>query len=131
MSFTLDGKEYATLSQLCREIGVTRNKYGAHKTVVDGIVFDSQLEAKRYGELKLMQLGGVISDLGLQPQFELSPKFRRNGKIVRAIKYIGDFRYLEGEQVVVEDVKGHKTAVFALKWKMAQAKWPSIDWRLT
>lgn len=36
------------------------NKYGAKKTVVDGVTFDSKAEARRYQQLKLMQQAGEI-----------------------------------------------------------------------
>ncbi|MDD3747626.1 MAG: DUF1064 domain-containing protein, partial [Anaerostipes sp.] len=43
------------------------SKYGARKTVIDGITFDSKREAKRYQELKLLEQAGEISYLELQP----------------------------------------------------------------
>ena len=49
------------------------NKYRNIKTEVDGIKFDSKREAQRYQELKLLEKGGVISNLELQPKFELLP----------------------------------------------------------
>ena len=47
------------------------NKYGARRTQVDGIWFDSQKEAARYQELKLLQSIGLIDELELQPVFPL------------------------------------------------------------
>lgn len=89
------------------------NKYGARKTIVDGIVFDSKREAERYGELKLLLRAGKIHQLTLQPVFVLCCD----------IKYIADFKYLdlEGNKVVVEDVKSPataKTCCYRLKKKM-------------
>lgn len=52
-----------------------KNKYKAKKAVVDGIVFDSRKEAKRYTELKKLEEKGIIRDLSLQVQFELLPSF--------------------------------------------------------
>ena len=52
-----------------------KNKYKAKKAVVDGIVFDSRKEAKRYTELKKLEEMGSIRDLSLQVQFELIPSF--------------------------------------------------------
>lgn len=37
------------------------NKYNNHKTIVDGIKFDSIREAERYQELKLLETAGEIS----------------------------------------------------------------------
>lgn len=106
------------------------SKYRNRKTTVDGVRFDSKAEAARYRELKLLQTGGLIRDLQLQPAFELQPKYRYNGKTVRAIKYIGDFSYLENGVRVVEDVKGKATEVFKLKAKLFQFKYPDIDFRV-
>lgn len=91
------------------------SKYGAKRTEVDGIVFASMAEARRYGELKLLERAGKIKDLELQPVYALIV----NG--VRVGNYIGDFRYVEGETVVLEDVKGVKTPVYQLKKKLVEA----------
>ena len=58
----------------------TYSKYKNKKITIDGITFDSQLEANRYCELKLLFKAGEISQLRLQPEFELIPAFRKNGK---------------------------------------------------
>ena len=55
-----------------------RNKYNAVRTIVDGIAFASEDEAKRYGELKMFERAGRITDLLLQPQFILQQKFIDN-----------------------------------------------------
>lgn len=96
-----------------------RHKYGARKTEVGGILFDSKKEAARYQELRLLEKAGEIHDLRLQVPFELQPKFRKNGKTWRAVTYVADFVYLtkEGEEVI-EDVKGMRTDVYRLKRKM-------------
>lgn len=95
-----------------------RNKYNARKSVVDGIEFDSQKEAKRYSELKLMEKAGIIEQLVLQPKYTLQPKFKLNGKTHRAITYQADFEYTQDSQRIVEDVKGYKTRAYNLKKKM-------------
>ncbi|MCP9494090.1 MAG: DUF1064 domain-containing protein [Pyrinomonadaceae bacterium MAG19_C2-C3] len=77
-----------------------RGKSGAVKTVIDGITFDSKLEAVFYNELKMRQLAGEISDLELQPRFD----FEING--VKIGRYTGDFRYTENGKSVVADAKG-------------------------
>ena len=49
-----------------------RSKYGAVKTVVDGIAFDSKAEARRYRELwALWRAGEISGDLELQPEYEV------------------------------------------------------------
>jgi hypothetical protein len=93
-----------------------RSKYSARKTVVDDITFDSAKEARRYGELRLLQQAGRISGLKLQPAFELVV----NTQLVAVYK--ADFTYTDavGEQVV-EDVKGVKTTAYKLKAKLLRA----------
>lgn len=101
---------------------MARSKYGAKKTIVDGIKFDSKREANRYIELKLLERAGEIKNLELQPKFVLQPKYRKNGKGIREIAYIADFRYFDNrlDKLVVEDVKGVKTEVYRLKKKIVE-----------
>ncbi len=111
------------------------SKYGNKKTVIDGIKFDSKAEARRYGELKILERVGEITDLRLQPKYELQPKFKRGKKTILPITYIADFEYLEvkGGKVVAEDVKGGtatQTPVFRVKAKMFQFKYPDIELRI-
>ena len=111
----------------------TWHKYNAKKTVVDGVTFDSTAEARRYGELKLLERAGEILNLELQPVFVLQDGFKgQDGKRVRAVKYIADFRYFDvgTSAVVVEDVKGMETAVFRLKRKIFWKQYPEIDLRI-
>lgn len=97
---------------------------------VDGRVFDSISEAYRYSELAMLQRTGYISELECQPEFELQPKFRRDGKTERAIKYRADFRYRDyGGNVIVEDVKGHRTEMFKLKRRLLLYRYPDINFR--
>ena len=106
-------------------------KYHNHKCEVDGIAFDSKAEALRYAELKLLEASGEITDLTLQPVFELQPAFiRADGERIDAIRYVGDFAYMEGYTRVVEDTKGVVTAVFAIKRKMLLLRYPDIDFRV-
>lgn len=96
------------------------SKYHAHKTVVDGITFDSRREAKRYGELKLMERSGAISDLRRQVKYELVPSFDVDGKHYRPTSYVADFVYMDCKTgaEIVEDVKGYRTDVYRLKAKL-------------
>lgn len=101
------------------------SKYNNKKTEIDGIMFDSKKEARRYGILILLQQAGEISNLQLQPKFNLQPKFRRDGKGIREINYIADFMYEDKNgAIVVEDVKGMKTDVYKIKYKMFIYKYP-------
>lgn len=96
------------------------SKYGNHKTVIDGVTFDSQREAIRWQELRLMERAGMISGLTRQVPFELIPNVKtRTGKTVRGVKYVADFVYRDqhGRQVV-EDAKGMKTEIYKIKAKL-------------
>ena len=107
------------------------SKYRSQKTVVDGHVFPSKLEARRYSMLRLMEQQGEIYDLVLQPKFLLQEGFRdRNGEWHRPIHYIADFRYAENNRVIVEEVKGQETAVYRIKKKLFMYKYPDIDYRV-
>lgn len=99
-----------------------RNKYANQKTDVDGILFDSMKEAKRYRELLLLLRAGEIRDLRLQPRYpfviqgepvKIKSKGFPNG---RSVSYVADFEYIERSgRLVIEDVKGFDTAVSRLK----------------
>lgn len=106
-------------------------KFHNRKTIVDGIKFDSMLEAQRYNELRLMQRTGLIKDLILQPEYELQPSFKKNGKTYRRIVYKADFSYVRVKdgKIIVEDTKGSEkiiTEVFKLKQKLFEYKYPNL-----
>ena len=95
-----------------------RNKYNAKKVKLDGFTFDSKAEARRYGELKLLQKAGKISKLDVHPKISIHV----NDKFV--CNYIADFNYYDQERRgknVYEDVKGVKTPVYNLKKKLVKA----------
>jgi len=93
-------------------------KYKNKKIEIDGIVFDSKKEARRYQELKLLEKAGRIQNLQLQVKFVLIPKqysktdFTKAGKprlIEHECSYLADFVYSEDGQTIVEDVKSSYT----------------------
>ena len=93
-----------------------RTKYRNKKTRVGSLVFDSKLEAARYVDLKKLEEGGVISGLQCQVPF----KIEVNDQLI--CKYLADFVYRDCDgKRVVEDAKGKKTPVYALKKKMMRA----------
>ena len=96
-----------------------KSKYRAQKSVVDGIKFDSKKEAARYRELRLLERAGEIGNLRLQVPYVLLPKSRYG----REIKYIADFVYFENNEIIIEDVKGVRTAVYKLKKRMMAEKY--------
>jgi len=98
------------------EKNMKRHKYNAKRTTVDGITFSSMAEAKRYGELKVMERAGLITNLSLQPKY---PIVKDGCKICT---YLADFFYLDKEgKIHVEDVKGFKTPIYRLKKKLVLA----------
>lgn len=109
----------------------SNNKYHNKKITINGITFDSKLEAKRYTELLYMQKANLIKDLELQPKFELQPSFKKNNKTYRKIEYVADFKYYDVKKgiVVVEDTKSPitKTQVYILKKKMFEYKYPDLE----
>ena len=95
------------------------NKYKNRKLTIDGEVFDSQKEARRYEELALLQRAGQISGLKRQVRYELIPAQRIGGKVVeKSCVYIADFVYTENGETVVEDTKGFRTKDYIIKRKL-------------
>lgn len=112
-----------------------QSKYGAEKTVVDGMTFDSRKEANRWCELRLLERAGEIKNLRRQVEYVLIPEKRepptvgkrggvKEGRVIqKAVKYKADFVYEDKEgKTIVEDVKGYKGggayAVFVIKKKL-------------
>jgi hypothetical protein len=94
-----------------------QNKYGAVKVQVDGYTFDSKAEAKRYGELRLLERAGEISHLEVHPSYPIT--INR----IAVCKVILDFSYFTcGDAAVVEDVKGKDNALSRLKRKLVEAQ---------
>jgi hypothetical protein len=108
------------------------NKYSNKKIEVDGIVFDSKREAKRYSELLLLEQAGVITNLQRQVKYVLIPAQREpdtvgarggihKGKLIeKECAYYADFVYFDREkqEMVVEDTKGMKTTEYIIKRKL-------------
>ncbi len=113
-----------------------RNKCGNKKVIFDGIEFDSQREACRYNELKILERSGAIENLELQKKYLLIPAqyetvetgeyYKIGAKkgqpktkevcIEQSLVYNADFVYNENGKTVVEDAKGFRdpaSAVYA------------------
>jgi transcription elongation factor Elf1 len=52
-------------------------KFHNKKVTIDGIDFDSQVEGRRYEELKAMKQSGIITDFELQPRFTVLKSYRK------------------------------------------------------
>ena len=93
------------------------NKFRNTPVTVEGIRFDSKAEAKRWGELRLLERANQIRDLERQVTYRLEV----NSELVS--RYVADFRYFDRARSkwVVEDVKGVRTPEFKLKAKLMKA----------
>ena len=111
-----------------------RSKYGNRKVVRDGIKFDSEREAARFGELKVLRAMGKIRDLRLQANFTLVEGYKTiEGEGIKPIVYRADFVYERATEPdrngtvywlrEVEDAKGAKTKDYLLKKKLMQDKY--------
>jgi len=119
MAVRFSEKEYR---DLLGEEGTATRKYRNKPVYLDGHRFDSEHERDIYAELKILERAGEISELKLQPAFELVPAVRRDGKpIQRAITYKADFSYMQDGELKVLDAKGVKTDVYKLKKKLMLA----------
>jgi hypothetical protein len=88
------------------------NKMGAIKVYTEEGKFDSKEEYRRYLTLKMLQAGGVISDLRRQVTYSL------DAGGVHISNYVADFVYVSEGEVVVEDSKGFKTATYIQKRRL-------------
>lgn len=97
----------------------TRNKYGAIKTCVDGIYYDSCKEASYYKELKLRIAAKEISSLEIHPRYEI----RVNGTQVCYVELDFVFNDKIEKRTRYIDVKGRDTQLSRLKRKLIQAQY--------
>lgn len=115
------------------------SKYYNIKTrALDGTVFDSHKEARRWDELLLLQRAGKITELRRQVEYDLIPAqyeaYERYGKggqrlkdgvrlLERKVCYVADFVYTDVEtgENIVEDAKGVRTKDYILKRKLMLA----------
>lgn len=102
---------------------ISRNKYRAVRTIVDGVAFHSKRESEAWQYLKIRERAGEIKDLKRQVPFELYGS-TKDGSITQLIcRYVADFQYFDVKknQTVIADSKGVKTALFILRSKMMKA----------
>ena len=92
-----------------------RHKFNAVRTEVDGISFQSKLEASYYVHLKLLVRAGEVVFFMRQPVFHLPGKTR----------YSADFQvfYADGSVAFI-DVKGQETKEFLRAKKQVEALYP-------
>ena len=100
----------------------TAHKYNAIRTECGNCEkpHPSKAEAKRCGELHLLQRAGEIHRLEMQPKFLCQV----NG--VKICTYIADFAYFTKDERRIEDVKGTSTPIYKLKKKLVEALHPGV-----
>ena len=96
---------------------VDQSESGKAKRTVDGILFASQREAKRYLVLRGMERSGKIADLTLQTRFPLEVNQVLLGH------YQADFTYVLANERVIEDCKGYRTPLYRWKKKHFEAQY--------
>lgn len=96
-------------------------KYGAQKITVDGIKFDSKVEAEYYEHLLAKQELGYIKEIELQPVLNIHPAFEYYGKKRQRMYYKLDFRvkYHDDYEVWI-DIKGMATPDAKMKRKITE-----------
>jgi Protein of unknown function (DUF1064) len=113
----------------------SKSKMGNTKITIDGIKFDSKLEARFYWAIKYHQdcklstttTGiGIVTDIENKPQYkglkylgrqdriELLPKINK----IRAVHYVSDFQIMYNDKIYYVDAKGRETDVFKLKMNL-------------
>jgi hypothetical protein len=97
--------------QTIEDVSPSPSKMHNIRTQVDGITFDSLDEAARYGELKIEEKAGLVTDLQVHKTF----RFVVNG--VHVCDYESDFTYRRDGSFVVEDVKSPGTITYAYRIK--------------
>ena len=98
-----------------RHKGQTANKYGAKKVVTEEGIFDSQMEYRRWCELRTMERAGLITNLERQIEYAMEV----NG--VKIGKFTVDHRWQADGKVWLEDVKGVIVRDFTLRKKLMLA----------
>ena len=90
------------------------NKYGNRKVTVDGVTFDSRKEHRRWCELVPAQYETY------ERYSQKTGKRLQDGKrcVEKAVYYVADFVYWEGDQEIVEDTKGVRTEAYIIKRKL-------------
>ncbi len=99
-----------------------------HRTSVEGFVFDSKTELRRWEYLKLLQRAGEISDLTRQETYQLSYNPGCGLKKItvmagtRVSIYTPDFNYNDKSgNEIIEDVKGYRDEVSKFRIRVFEA----------
>ena len=125
------------------KVYIYKNGVVSYGSKIEGIgapidVFDSTKEYTRWNELLLLERAGKITNLQRQVKMVIQEKTKLENAELKEIAYKADFVYNDAHGKVVEDVKPFDTATqqykttkdFALKWKLLQAKYRDIHFRI-
>lgn len=104
-----------------------KSKYGAVKTWVDGICFDSKKEAEKYNALKLLAKCGLIKGFLYHGKIILAEGLDKDSQ---ALTYVPDFVVIKEDGTAdIIDTKGMETPEFKIKMKTLKAKYPDLEVR--
>lgn len=104
----------------------TRSKYGNSKVHLDGYIFDSEKESRRYIELKLLGRAKEIEALEVHPTWDLHVPCK--GEPQRVGRFTADFMYFvrADNEWIIEDVKSPITRLetaYRLRKRMVEAEY--------
>lgn len=87
--------------------------------VFNGERFSSQTIVYRYQDLLYLKATGAITNLRINPQYDLIPAFCYNGYKFRKLYYQAHFEYYDTvkQRTVIEDYRGHSQRKLADKAK--------------
>lgn len=104
------------------------NKYGAQRTIFNGLKYDSKGEAGHAQELDLRLKAGEISKVERQRTF---PLYGKNGGRIASHRVDFLVTYPDGHQEV-EEFKGFETEIWRLKRNLFVDNYPEIKyWVIT
>lgn len=103
-----------------------RGKYNNTPTVVDGVRFDSKLEARTYEVLLDLKARGKVTGFLRQPMFDTGGGTRYRGDFLVFFPPTSDNSFDRQARVEVWDCKGYETAAFKRARKQVEAAYPEF-----
>lgn len=97
------------------------SKFHASKETVNGVDFDSRMEADYYTSILLPRATrGEIRGLSIHPTYTLLPDFVYDGKSIKGLRYSADFSFIDNatnrENVI--EIKGVEDKSFIMRKKI-------------
>jgi len=106
---------------------VKKQKYNAIKTQIDGVKYDSKMEAKRHQQLMIKEMAGLIKHLKCHGLIlDLGPTDKSRSR------YKPDFSYFDCEKgvYVIEEVKGFRVRDWPPRAALIKRVWPEFELRV-